>query len=340
MADAFAYCAACGAALAPRALSCPACRQLAHAAELEELARQARVREAAGDMTGAAGIWRKALELLPPESAQAAAIRERVAKCEPPKAPPPREPQPQPAWIKKLGPFGAIVAGALKFKTAILLLLTKAKFLLTGLAQLKTLLSMLATIGIYWTIYGWKFAAGLVIGIYIHEMGHVWMLRHYGLRASAPMFIPGFGAFISLYDSPADVAQDARIGLAGPLWGTGAAVTALAMSAAYPDGVWTAIARVTAYINLFNLTPVWTLDGGRGFRALDLQQRWMWIGLVAALWYTTRQGLFIVLLLGAAYRVFWVKDHAKTPDQGAFLQFAALLALLGALLAWLPNVTR
>ena len=334
-----------------QALSCPSCHQLVHAAELEELARQARARQTSGDLTGAVDILRRMLELLPPESSQAGAIREKITLLEkayvPPggaasasQAPagqaPAGDAKPQPAWIKKLGPFGAVAAGALKFKTAILLLLTKAKFLLTGLAQLKTLLSMLATIGVYWTIYGWKFAAGFVIGIYIHEMGHVWMLRHYGLRASTPMFIPGFGAFISLYDSPANVSEDARIGLAGPLWGAGAAITALLMSAVYPGGAWLAIARATAYINLFNLLPVWTLDGGRAFRALDVRQRWYWIGLVAVLWYFTREGLFVILLLGALYRVFWSKDHAPQPDTGAFLEFAALLALFGALLAWIP----
>jgi Zn-dependent protease len=319
-----------------QALSCPSCHQLVHAVELEELARQARARQTSGDLTGAVDIWKRMLELLPPESSQAGAIREKVALIEKAYVPPAAEHKPQPAWIKKLGPFGALAAGALKFKTAIFLLLTKAKFLLTGLAQLKTLLSMLATIGVYWTIYGWKFAAGFVIGIYIHEMGHVWMLRHYGLRASTPMFIPGFGAFISLYDSPANVNEDARIGLAGPLWGAGAAITALLMSAAYPGGAWLAIARATAYINLFNLLPVWTLDGGRAFRALDLRQRWYWIGLVAVLWYFTREGLFVLLLLGAAFRVFWKKDQAPQPDTGAFLEFAALLALFGALLAWIP----
>jgi len=247
------------------------------------------------------------------------------------------EPKPQPQWAKKLGPFGAIAVAALKFKTAILLFLTKAKFLLTGLAQLKTLLSMLAFFGVYWTIYGWKFAAGFVIGIYIHEMGHVWMLRQYGLRASAPMFIPGFGAFVSLYQSPLDVSQDARIGLAGPLWGAGAAISATLMSVLY-GGVWVGIARATAFINLFNLIPVWTLDGGRGFRALDLKQRWYWMGLVAGLWYFTGQGLFALLLLGAAYRVFWRKDAPPEGDPAAFLEFAGLLAVFGALLKLLPPV--
>jgi len=295
--------------------------------ELEELARQARALEAAGDSLGAVEIWKKLLALLPPESPQAASIRKKVGAYDPGfRAQPPPQPKPQAEWIKRIGPVGAIGAALLKFK-----------FLLSGLLQLKTLLSMLAFFGVYWSIYGWKFAAGFVIGIYIHEMGHVWMLRHYGMHATAPMFIPGFGAFISLYGSPANVAEDSRIGLAGPLWGAGAAIVCFVMSVVYPGSAWIAIARTTASINLFNLTPVWMLDGGRGFRALDQQQRIFWLALAAVLWYITGAGLFILLMLGAAYRIFWKKDPAPAPDWGAFLEFAGLLALLGALLAWIPK---
>jgi Zn-dependent protease len=300
-----------------------------HAAmELEELARQARVREVCGDQTGAAELWTRALAMLPPESAEAQSIRRKLglASAAQPAPGPAPAPKPQPEWLKRLGPIGVVGAALLKFK-----------FLLSGLLQLKTLLSMLAFFGVYWSIYGWKFAAGFVIGIYIHEMGHVWMLRHYGMHASAPMFIPGLGAFVSLYQSPKNVAEDARIGLAGPLWGAGVAIVSAAMAVAYPASAWPAIARTTAYINLFNLTPVWMLDGGRGFRALDLQQRLYWLGLAAVLWYVTGAGLFILLMLGAAYRIFWKKDHAPAPDQGAFFEFAGLLAVFGALLMWIPK---
>jgi Zn-dependent protease len=252
-------------------------------------------------------------------------------RCAHPATQPP-ESKPQPEWVKRLGPAGVAATAAWKFKTAVLLVLAKAKFLLLGLAKLPTLLSMLASLGVYWTLYGWRFAAGFVIGIYVHEMGHVWMLRHYGLRASAPMFIPGFGAFVSMYDSPPDAARDARIGLAGPLWGAGFALASLIPSILAPGGIWGAIARATAYVNLFNLTPVWTLDGGRAFRALNYHQRLMWMGLAVVLWYLTDSGLFLILLLGAAYRVFWKKDHASVADQGLFLQFAGLLILFAALL--------
>ena len=43
-------------------------------------------------------------------------------------------------------------------------------------------------------------------------------------------------------------------------------------------------------------------------------------------------GLFLLLLLGAAYRIFWKKDHAPAPDQGVMFQFAGLMILFGAIL--------
>jgi len=248
------------------------------------------------------------------------------------------EPQPRARnWTKRLGPLGALAAFLAKFKTVALIALTKAKFLLLGLAKVKTLLTMLASMGLYWSLYGWRFGVGFVLGIYIHEMGHVWALKQFGLRASAPMFIPGFGALVSLYDSPQSVGQDARIGLAGPIWGAGAALAFLVPHLFVPAGIWLALAQAAAYINLFNLTPVWQLDGGRGFRALGQQHRTMLLGLMILLWYLSGSGLFLILALGAAYRVFWTKDHPAESDNTIFLQFAGLLLLFGTLLGVLGH---
>jgi Zn-dependent protease len=93
----------------------------------------------------------------------------------------------------------------------------------------------------------------------------------------------------------------------------------------------------TASINLFNLTPVWMLDGGRGLRALDRQQRVYWLGLAAVLWYVIGAGRFILLMLGAAYRILWKKDDAPAPDMGAFLEFVGLLVVFGTLLKLIPS---
>ena len=186
------YCGTCGSVVAPEALVCPACQSLTHAAALEELAGQARAREAVKNLPGAIELWQQALLLLPAETSQAATIRERVADLgaqiatQQSASGPAQAKQEAPAWTKKLGPLGVVIAFLLKFKGVVLIALSKAKFLLLGFGKLKTLLSMMAFFGVYWTQFGWKFALGFVLGIYVHEMGHVWALRREGLRAGAP----------------------------------------------------------------------------------------------------------------------------------------------------------
>jgi Zn-dependent protease len=317
-----AQCANCGSTLPRQALSCPSCHRLVHAARLAELAQQAGALEAANP-SEALRLWRDALALLPPDVKQAEAIRTKIAELSARTASVKPEP---PAWAKRLGPIGAVLV----------LALTKGKFLLLGLGKIKTLGTMLASMGLYWSLYGWRFAVGFILGIYIHEMGHVWALRHFGLRASVPMFIPGLGAIVSLYDSPANVHEDATIGLAGPIWGTAAGIGFALIGYETGSFIWFAIAHATVLINLFNLTPVWQLDGGRGFRALDFQQRLMLGGLFVLLWLLTSQGIFLFLIAGAAYRLFWLKDHAPEGDQTILTQFGLLAAILGGMLAVIP----
>src|SRR5262249_35422736 len=157
------------------------------------------------------------------------------------------------------GPLGILLW---KFKAVGLLLLTKGKLILLGLTKLSTLTTMLGAMGVYWALYGWKFAVGLVLAIYIHEMGHVWELRRFGIAATAPVFIPGFGALVMLKQRPPTVGQDARVGLAGPIWGMVTACATLALFWATNAPIWAALTRFGAWINLFNLIPVWQLDGG------------------------------------------------------------------------------
>ena len=72
-----------------------------------------------------------------------------------------------------------------KIKFLAVLLLTKGKILLLGLTKASTFLSMLASVGLYWTVFGGWFALGLVLSIYVHEMGHVFALTRYGIHAGA-----------------------------------------------------------------------------------------------------------------------------------------------------------
>jgi hypothetical protein len=96
------------------------------------------------------------------------------------------------------GVAGTLALAAWKFKFLAFMVLSKGKLLLLGLTKASTFLSMFAMVGVYWSAFGFWFALGLVLSIYIHEMGHVAALTRYGVPASAPLFIPGLGAVIRL----------------------------------------------------------------------------------------------------------------------------------------------
>jgi Zn-dependent protease len=308
-------CASCGTELSWALLACPSCHALVHRDELQWLASQADALLAAGDTKGAAARWREALALLPPHSAQYDAVAKRVEELTLRLQ---SDQQSSSRW--KAGGVTALLVGAL----------TKGKLLLAGLLKLPTLLSMLAFAGVYWSIWGWKFAVAIVIGIYIHEMGHVAALRARGLPASAPMFLPGFGAYVRLQSKPATPREDSYIGLAGPVWGLGAAVVAAAIFALTRNTFWAAIAHTTAVLNLFNLTPVWSLDGSRGFASQSTRQRWFILVILAAAFVVTREGMLVVVALVALWRAFQ-KNAPRLDDWAGFTRYAVLVIALAAL---------
>src|SRR5262249_58540681 len=110
--------------------------------------------------------------------------------------------------------------------------------------------------------FGPAFAAGLVVMILVHEMGHVIEIRRQGMQASAPLFIPFFGAAIFQRQHPTDALKQAQIGIAGPLAGTIGATVAFVLyrTTHSPYILWWAY--IGFLINLFHLIPVGMLDGG------------------------------------------------------------------------------
>lgn len=355
-------CGQCGAQLAPTLLACPACGRLVHGERLRALAADADDATRRGDGVAALRHWREALDLLPHGSRQREVITQKVnalseqvrtgairplpsSSSPPPRsapaspaarapAPPARTPAPKPP-LESRGAKGLIVgAGAIalllwKFKFVVVFLLTKGKVLLLGLTKSSTLFSMLLSIGVYWTIWGWKFALGLVLSIYVHEMGHVIALSRYGFKATAPMFIPGIGALIRLKQHPANPREDAAIGLAGPIYGLGAAAMSYGLWHLTGNPIFAAIAKVGAWINLFNLLPVVPLDGGRAFNALSRNQRWIAVAAIVAAWYLTAENLLVALLLVAVFRAAWRSQSSpETSDTTATVQYVALIAIL------------
>ena len=321
-----AVCEGCGTGLSATLLACPGCHRLVHAARLKDLAAEASAAAARSDTAAELSAWRSSLELLPERSRQHASISERIAglseRVDGARVAAP--PSGRWKWLAALGPAGLLLW---KFKFLVVAILSKGKLLLLGLTKTSTLVSMFATVSLYWTQWGLWFALGLVISIYIHEMGHVAALRRYGIRASAPMFVPGLGAFVRLKQAPVTPREDSRIGLAGPVWGLAAAVGAAAGAQLGGGPLWLAVAHTGAWLNLFNLMPIWQLDGGRGFAALSYTQRWIATAALAAAWVITHDGLVMLVLLVAIGRSV-MRGANASGDRGALGLFVFLAIAL------------
>jgi Zn-dependent protease len=281
---------------------------------------------AAGNDVEARTAWQGALRLLPPDAEQSAVIEGRVrelsARIDASTVATSKRATDTAPWWRR---------GIAGLATAIFLLLGKLKFLLLGLTKLSTFVSMFAFFGVYWGLYGWPLALGLVVSIYIHEMGHVAMLKRLGIAAGAPVFIPGLGALVLLKQHVDDPVADAKIGLAGPVWGLGAALVAFGVFEVTHAPIWMAVAQLGGFVNLFNLVPVWQLDGSRGFHALSRQERWVVVAvIVVLLWLTELRFLFI--LGGVAVYRAWQREVGPG-NRGVLVTFAVLLAAL----AWLAK---
>jgi Zn-dependent protease len=147
-------------------------------------------------------------------------------------------------------------------------LILKFGGILLKLKVLTTAGSMLVSIAAYAWIWGWSFAVGFVLLIFVHELGHVFELRRQGVPASAPLFIPFLGAVVGMRQLPDDAWKEARVALAGPILGSLAAAVVWVAAALTGSDFLLALAFVGFFLNLFNLIPIVPLDGGRAAAAL------------------------------------------------------------------------
>ena len=325
-----ARCPRCGTELAPSILSCPSCRKLVHADTLARLAAEADAATRAGNPTAALTAWREALDLLPPSSEQSRTIAERVVELSRVADESPAAEGKKPGWATAGTVAGVLGLALWKSKFVLVFILTKLKFLALGFTKAGTAFSMVLSLGVYWAAWGWRFALGVILTMYVHEMGHVASLRRYGIAATAPMFVPGLGAFVRLKQTLQSPREDARVGLAGPIWGLGATLAAYALYLVLGWPVLAAIAKFSAWLNLFNLLPVWQLDGGRGFVALTRPQRWGVAAACGIAYLVTKEGLLLLLLVAAGARA-WRGAAPTEGDSVVFVQFAGLVAALALL---------
>ena len=132
-----------------------------------------------------------------------------------------KPPSTETAWsrVKKaLGPIAVVGVVIAKF-------FAKLKFVLLPLLKFLPILlksggTMLLMIWVYTQFWGWRFAVGFVLLLFVHESGHLLVAKKFGLKVGAPVFIPFMGAFIALKDAPRNAWMEACVGIGGPMVGT------------------------------------------------------------------------------------------------------------------------
>lgn len=235
-----------------------------------------------------------------------------------------------------------VVLGALG--AAAVFIATKLKFvaLLAGVLKLKTLATMLLSVGVYALEWGLPFAVGLVLLIFVHELGHVIVLKREGIPATAPVFIPFLGAFIAMRGRPRDAYVEAKVALGGPVLGSLAAWGVMVWGHSAGSPMIVAIGQVGVMLNLFNLIPVSPLDGGRIAGAFS---RVFWIAAYGAgilAWLILKSPLLLIVLVVGLFTMWhrWrnpVPGYDAIPPARRVAVGAAYALLVLALVATLPG---
>jgi Zn-dependent protease len=246
--------------------------------------------------------------------------------------------QPEGRWRdlgrKLWAPIAALGYLLFKFK-AVALTIFKLKIFTTSA-------SMLVSVAAYSWIWGWRFAAGFVLLLLVHELGHVLELRRQGVPASAPLFIPFLGAVVGMKQMPKDAWREAQVALAGPILGSLGTLAVWIAGEALDSELLVALAFTGFLLNLFNLLPIVPLDGGRAVAAVH-PVFWA-VGLAVLLvlvFVVPNPILILVLLLGgwelwnrwrtrndpAAAAYYRVKPWQRVVTGVTYVALAALLAL-------------
>src|SRR5437763_1139462 len=118
------------------------------------------------------------------------------------------------------GRIGGALAAAGALAAKFFSVIKGAVLLLPKLKLIASAATAFVSVAAYSLFFGWTFAVGFVVLLFVHELGHVIALRREGIKASAPMFIPFLGAVISARSLGQNVVADARVGLAGPIVGS------------------------------------------------------------------------------------------------------------------------
>jgi len=186
-------------------------------------------------------------------------------------------------------------------------------------------------------------ALGILLLVFIHEMGHFYAARMKGLKVAAPVFTP-LGAYVR-FQGGATAREEAFVAYAGPLVGGIAALLVMALgpilgsNLLFQLGIWGVV------INLLNLIPLEPLDGGK--IALAIERRLYFVGVPLFIYFMMQLGLntfnliMAFLILSQAWQAIQMRNQIADTQPSFFrvpmqtrIAYAGAYVVLAALLTW------
>lgn len=195
-------------------------------------------------------------------------------------------------------------------------------------------------------IYSWEFAAILIAVIVFHEYGHLRAMRRYRIPTKGMYLIPFFGG-VAVGDRAKTQWQDVYISMMGPIYGLVMTIVFYVIYLVSENHFAGLIASLSALINVFNLLPIYPLDGGRVVKALVFSGRKYWgflcLLIMSALCFALSVMSGLVLLsffvvigvvdLVASWRDFSRENKAPLQPYGIGVSLLWYLGTIGVFLA-------
>lgn len=151
-------------------------------------------------------------------------------------------------------------------------------------------------------VYGVLFILVLFACVVLHEFGHIFAARRYGIRTPDVTLLP-IGGVASMERMPEKPSQEIIVALAGPAVNGVIALVLIGVLGlrfdasevsveALQSSFWAQVAVANIILLVFNLIPAFPMDGGRVLRAVLA----MWLGFAPATVVAARigQGLAVV----------------------------------------------
>jgi len=187
--------------------------------------------------------------------------------------------------------------------------------------------SILVSLGLFSAWLGWMQAIVIILVVFFHESGHAVAMRIFGYKDMSMFFIPFAGAVVSGTAKNLAVWKQTIVLLAGPLPGLLIAIAFVTASVTGHVGLGSdhpflrMLVLMSIGINLFNLLPLYFLDGGR-LLEIGFFSRWNYavfvfsvlsfFGLTAYMVFMKSYNLVIILLfMGATLPALWRTARMK-----------------------------